>query len=325
MLYAFDENKNKIEPTKSVIGFCPTCGSEMIPKMGNYITHHWAHKSSCSDNWHYEPMSEWHRDWQNKFPKEWQEVTVTKNGKTHRADVMLPNGVVIEFQNSKISMKDIEAREAFWEKLIWFFNWDNLSNYTLEPREEHINIFTDKKTPTGIRIYLLWHIDVLCGLETGDDCGYPFKDRIGNTVWITFKGYTKGGALSFVLVPYSTSLFPFYEKDTNTQNLIFDFAKYISADIGIAPDDVAFEWLYKTERVFQRREKTGRSIFLKRDVPYSIKEAGSIRFIESKGDVFLIDGGAQEYGMEHLYIKNINRNSFLTKYRDSFLIQSNPT
>ena len=122
MLYGITESGEKITPRPNLKSFCPTCGSELIAKCGEYKVWHWAHKSlNDCDNWS-ERETEWHRSAKELFPVEWREVTVEKNGIKHRADVLLPNGTVIEFQHSPISPVEMEKRETFYKKMVWVFD-----------------------------------------------------------------------------------------------------------------------------------------------------------------------------------------------------------
>jgi hypothetical protein len=48
---------------------------------------------------------------------------MSKNGETHRADAVLPDGKIIELQHSRISPEEIRERELFYgEKLVWIFD-----------------------------------------------------------------------------------------------------------------------------------------------------------------------------------------------------------
>ncbi len=62
------------------------------------------------------------------FLKKNREVTITENNKTHRADIQLNNGLVIEIQNSSITYSNIKKREDFYGKnnMIWILNGQNL-------------------------------------------------------------------------------------------------------------------------------------------------------------------------------------------------------
>ena len=58
----------------------------------------------------------WHTSWQNKFAKQYQEkIFFDKNGNKHIADVCTKNGVVIEFQHSAISAKELMQRVNFYQ------------------------------------------------------------------------------------------------------------------------------------------------------------------------------------------------------------------
>jgi hypothetical protein len=103
-------------------GTCPLCGGELIPKCGEIKTWHWAHKSLIDcDTWH-EPETEWHLWWKTQFPPIWTEQVITRDGKKHIADVLRPDGTIIEFQHSPISPKIIREREEFYNKMIWVFD-----------------------------------------------------------------------------------------------------------------------------------------------------------------------------------------------------------
>jgi competence protein CoiA len=117
-------NNQKTEPYKGGKGVCILCGQETIAKCGTRITHHWAHKSLINcDNW-WENETEWHRKWKNNFPKEWQEIVHFDEitGEKHISDVKTPNGLVIEFQNSPMSIEELNSREKFYKKMIWILN-----------------------------------------------------------------------------------------------------------------------------------------------------------------------------------------------------------
>jgi len=117
-------NNIKSEPVKGANGVCPGCRKEVIAKCGKIKIHHWAHKTLTDcDNW-WEPETEWHREWKNKFPAEYREIPFfdEKNNEYHRADIHTPNGVTIEFQNSPISIEELQSRDAFYSKLIWVVN-----------------------------------------------------------------------------------------------------------------------------------------------------------------------------------------------------------
>jgi competence protein CoiA len=118
MQFALNQCQQRIKPEPKIAGFCPSCGSSLIPKCGQILCWHWSHKTLDCDPW-YEPESEWHRNWKNLFPDDWQEVTIGN----HRADVKTPHGVV-EFQASSISSTEVQEREDFYGKMIWVVKAD---------------------------------------------------------------------------------------------------------------------------------------------------------------------------------------------------------
>ena len=117
-------NTVKSEPFKGGKGSCILCGQETISKCGPIKVHHWAHKSlkNCDPWW--ENETEWHRKWKNYFPKGWQEIIHHDevSGEKHIADVKTSKGIVIEFQNSPISVDELNSREEFYKNMIWIVN-----------------------------------------------------------------------------------------------------------------------------------------------------------------------------------------------------------
>lgn len=119
--------------------FCPQCNAKMVLKRGDVRDHHFAHpnNSPCSDTWHYD-MTGWHREWQDRFPKECQEIVVSANGRSHRADVLIENNkVVFEFQHSPMTSSEFEERNDFYNslgyKVVWIFDVeDQYENDKLE-------------------------------------------------------------------------------------------------------------------------------------------------------------------------------------------------
>lgn len=122
MQYANNNEGERIEAMPNSRGICPACGSEVIAKCGAIKVWHWAHKSADCDPW-YEGMTQWHIDWQNEFPAEYREVVIRRGDEVHRADIALPDGTIIEFQHSPISVDEIARREQFYgSKMIWVFD-----------------------------------------------------------------------------------------------------------------------------------------------------------------------------------------------------------
>ncbi len=120
MIFALD-NGNRIAATPGAKAICPSCGTNVLAKCGSIKTWHWAHERAECDAWQ-EGMTEWHLKWQSKFPVDLQEVVIRKDGVFHRADVLLPNGRVVEFQHSSIGVEEIQERERFYGSMIWVFD-----------------------------------------------------------------------------------------------------------------------------------------------------------------------------------------------------------
>ncbi len=123
MIWAI-RNNERIRATPKDKATCPICNKEVIAKCGTIKIWHWSHlsKRDC-DDWA-EPDNEWHINWQNEFPKEWQEVKVGN----HRADIKTRNGMIIEFQNSSLSVLQIYERENFYDNMVWVLNGEKFGD-----------------------------------------------------------------------------------------------------------------------------------------------------------------------------------------------------
>ena len=117
MLYALDTKNNKILATPKALAYCPQCLQQLIPKCGQIKVWHWAHKTNDCDSWH-EPESEWHLSWKRLVDPQYTEVVMS----CHRADIVGNEGVVIELQNSSISLDEIAERETFYGNMLWVCN-----------------------------------------------------------------------------------------------------------------------------------------------------------------------------------------------------------
>lgn len=133
------DTNQRIRPQKGLIALCQCCNELLIPKCGKIKIHHWAHKANHCDKW-WEPESEWHRNWKNQFPENWREKVKfdSKNdNEKHICDIYNPQlDLVIEFQNSTISVSELESREKFYNKMIWVVNTDK-TQIELKPIEEN--------------------------------------------------------------------------------------------------------------------------------------------------------------------------------------------
>lgn len=133
------KNENRIKAEVSgEIAQCICCGSlvrayikdhEREVRLRNF-NNQWKHiKKKMCDNW-WENETAWHRNWKNNFPAAWQEFVKFDilTGEKHIADIFTigrKEEIIIEFQNSKISEREVKSREEFYKKMIWVVNAQN--------------------------------------------------------------------------------------------------------------------------------------------------------------------------------------------------------
>jgi len=185
-------NGERSEPKPKLIGKCPLHGCEVIAKCGPIKMWHWAHKSkSDCDNWK-ENETEWHRDWKNCFPVEWQEIPVERNGKKHRADVQTCHSWVIEFQHSYLNPEEINARETFYEKLVWVVDGRGKNN--IKQFEKALNrgkLFNQRVRAVSIEnsnLLKMWSLSkgsVFFDFGNGIPLWWLLPERAGTTVYLT--------------------------------------------------------------------------------------------------------------------------------------------
>ena len=114
MEYALTADHHRVHALDAEKGqeyYCPVCGNQVIPRQGEVNSWHFAHVTSCVDDWTYD-MSEWHRNWQNRFPESTREVVIEYKGESHRADI-LTGGYVIEFQHSPLLQRSLNGATFF--------------------------------------------------------------------------------------------------------------------------------------------------------------------------------------------------------------------
>lgn len=111
-------------------GVCNVCNSDTIAKCGEKIMWHWAHKSKMDcDSW-WENETEWHRNWKEQFPEEFREIVhhCEVTGEKHRADIKSDSGIILEIQNSPISLEELRSRESFYKNLLWIINGEKFKS-----------------------------------------------------------------------------------------------------------------------------------------------------------------------------------------------------
>lgn len=138
-------NGQRIEAQPKLRGICPCCNNEVSAKCGVHKVWHWSHlKSTNCDPW-WEAETQWHRDWKNRFLIEWQEVLMVDpaTSERHIADIRTPGGLVIEFQRSTITPEEVEARENFYQKIVWVIDGTKSENDPIYFRNGRSRVDTD--------------------------------------------------------------------------------------------------------------------------------------------------------------------------------------
>jgi competence protein CoiA len=115
MMFAQTHQGKRAFACPNLPAVCPGCAAPVIPKCGELKVWHWAHRSGHDcDPWS-ESESAWHLGWKARFPPDRTEVYLPP----HRADIVAPNGRVLELQHSPIAPHVIREREAFYRRLVW--------------------------------------------------------------------------------------------------------------------------------------------------------------------------------------------------------------
>ena len=123
MLFALNDSKSLIQPTKSEEAVCPGCLTPVVAKMGRIMPHHWAHKSlgDCEDK----QLTQWHCDWILKH-KDNDGWLVEYREENMRYDCFHPKkNLVVEFQNSsnfEYLMSKTERIIRLGRELNWVFS-----------------------------------------------------------------------------------------------------------------------------------------------------------------------------------------------------------
>ena len=175
MFIALNENGDRIEATDASQGhqyYCQTCKAAVRLRKGSQRVAHFSHITACSDTWHYEEMSEWHKAWQERFPLKNREIVLNIDNEIHRADVLIDN-TVIEFQHSPMTSEEFSERSRFYlnngYNVIWLF--DEIEHF----RQGR---FVDEKP--GARTNIYWKY----GRETFDLYNIHFRDYTNNTITV---------------------------------------------------------------------------------------------------------------------------------------------
>ena len=199
-------NDERQEPQPGLIGKCQCCNSTVIAKCGNLRIWHWAHKTKVEcDLWWEE--SDWHRVWKEQFPKEWQEVIhKAENNEKHIADVKTDQGLVIEFQHSRLNPQERVAREIFYQNMVWVVDGTRLKRDYLRFLEGRKHIMTGHK-----KGFFLVHFPEECfpvsWIESSVMVIFDFQgtlpnnpqDEMRNILWCLLPGRAKNRAVMIAI------------------------------------------------------------------------------------------------------------------------------
>ena len=119
MIFARTVTSGRTFAAPDLTGHCPICSAPVLAKCGRIVAWHWAHVAGRDcDSWS-EPVTAWHLAWQAHAPSGRREVVMGP----HRADIVAPDGSVVEIQHSSIVAAEITAREAHYGRaMTWLFD-----------------------------------------------------------------------------------------------------------------------------------------------------------------------------------------------------------
>lgn len=135
MLFAKDSDGNRVAAKPGATGECPGCNGALVPRCGELVSWHWAHRAGPDcDPWS-EGESEWHRSWKRSVYPDCCEVQMGP----HRADIVT-GSTVTELQHSQISPMEIRERERFYGRMVWIFNAAPfIRNLNFRPRDGFVS------------------------------------------------------------------------------------------------------------------------------------------------------------------------------------------
>lgn len=105
-------------------GVCAACGQPMRAKCGQIVVWHWAHvtRQECDA---YRSEGLWHLGWKARLADAGAQVEVIrwKGDECHIADVVLPNGYVLELAGTYHPADAIQRRERFYgPRMGWLYD-----------------------------------------------------------------------------------------------------------------------------------------------------------------------------------------------------------
>lgn len=95
------------------------CGAPMISKVGTVVRGHWAHVANTSCDLDDTGEKGWHLTWRTLFYLRGAQTEIVMG--RHRADIVLPDGRVIEFQTTFLPPADVASRETTFGEMAWIY------------------------------------------------------------------------------------------------------------------------------------------------------------------------------------------------------------
>lgn len=123
MLYGITDNGTRIRAHKDATAICPHCRGPLVPKCGEVVIHHWAHKeakncpySSGTTYWHYE----WLVNFDDLAEKGWEVEYFLKSVRFDAFNAQKKQAVEfqrlidLDYARAKISLCESEGIKLFW-------------------------------------------------------------------------------------------------------------------------------------------------------------------------------------------------------------------
>lgn len=125
MLFASDDEGNRVLATEKGKAKCPVCGQPVVARRGPHTIWHWAHTSGCGCGPSQRGETFWHLSWKLSVPPEAREVH--RGG--HRVDIVGRSGRVVELQHSRIDPGALGDRERSFGDMVWIFDSSSFARY----------------------------------------------------------------------------------------------------------------------------------------------------------------------------------------------------
>ncbi len=135
VLYAENSDKQLIMAEKGSRCICPDCREQVVSRCGAINDPHFAHRpfSKCRDEY-YDRKSPWHREWQRTIENPEGgvniEVDIRDQEYKKRADLLTKNGIIVEFQKSRLPLEERFRRENHYKNMVWIAHTDLIKSKT---------------------------------------------------------------------------------------------------------------------------------------------------------------------------------------------------